>query len=310
MQFMQSYILLSVFQKGFSMNRSKSRRDFIGSLALTGAVAGALSKNAFANSDAPFRTSPLSPEGNTYIDPRKVLLYECTRKEFRDRLLSGVLKAAIIPTGSTEQHNEHLAMIFDTAATLLVSQQAALKLYPQVIVTTPVSIGISPHWMDRKGTLSIRKEMFLGTVYDICDSLKTHGITNILIVNGHGGNAAPLKEQVPQFKSKLGINLDWCCYWDSIPSERRKEFVDSGNVPSHASEYETSIALAAFPERVHYQGVDHDKAPLNLDEKAQYNRKWDKDTFEESKLATPEKGERIIGQAVGWLAEKLVKMIG
>jgi creatinine amidohydrolase len=286
----------------------KSRRDFIESLAVGGFAAGALSAgSAFASVDAPFHASPVSPAGNLYIDPRKVLLYECTRKEIRDRLLEGKLKAAIIPTGSTEQHNEHLAMIMDTAAALVVSQQAALKLYPQVIVTTPVPIGVSPHWMNRKGTLTLRKEVFLEVVYDICESLKTHGITTILIVNGHGGNAAPLKEKVPEFKSRLGINLEWCCYWDSIPAERSKEFVESGNIPSHAAEYETSIALAAFPERVRYQEVDHDKAPLNLNEN---DRKWDKNTFEESKLATPEKGERIIGQAVTWVAEKLVKMMG
>ena len=290
------------------MLNSQSRRGFLGSLSLTGLAAGSVAAgNAFASVDAPVRTSSMSPVGNIYIDPRKVLLYECTRKEIRDRLLEGKLKAAIVPTASTEQHNEHLAMIMDTAAALLVSQQAALKLYPRVIVSTPVSIGVSPHWMNRKGTLTLRKEIFLEVVYDICDSLKTHGINTILIVNGHGGNAAPLKEKVPEFRTKLGINLEWCSYWDSFPAKRSKEFVETGSIPSHAAEFETSIALAAFPERVRYQGVDHDKAPLNLNEK---DRKWDKDTFEESKLATPEKGEKIIGHAVNWVAEKLLKMMG
>ncbi|MDP2984188.1 MAG: creatininase family protein [Candidatus Latescibacter sp.] len=290
------------------MSNSQSRRGFLGSLSLTGLAAGSAGAgNAFAGVDAPVRTSPMSPVGNIYIDPRKVLLYECTRKEIRDRLLEGKLKAAIVPTGSTEQHNEHMAMIMDTAGALLVSQQTALKLYPRVIVSTPVPIGVSPHWMNRKGTLTLRKEVFLDVVYDICDSLKTHGITTILIVNGHGGNAAPLNEKVPEFRTKLGINLEWCSYWDSIPADRSKEFVDIGSVPSHAADFETSIALAAFPERVRYQGIDHDKAPLNLNEK---DRKWDKDTFEESKLATPEKGEKIIGHAVNWVTEKLLKMMG
>ena len=48
--------------------------------------------------------------GDTYIDPRKVLLWESTRKEFREAIEGGALKAVIVPTGSTEQHNEHLAM--------------------------------------------------------------------------------------------------------------------------------------------------------------------------------------------------------
>jgi creatinine amidohydrolase len=129
--------------------------------------------------------------GSTSVNARKVLLWESTRKEFREAVEGNSLKAMILPTGSTEQHNEHLAMIQDTASATLVAQQAALSLFPHVMVATPVPVGISPHWMDRKGTLTLRRETFLAVVYEICESLKTHGITRILILNGHGGGAAP-----------------------------------------------------------------------------------------------------------------------
>lgn len=92
-----------------------------------------------------------------YINPRKVLLYESTRKEFREAIEGGALQVVILPTGSTEQHNEHLAMINDTASVTLVAQKAALLLYPKVMVATPVPVGISPHWMDRKGTLTLKR---------------------------------------------------------------------------------------------------------------------------------------------------------
>jgi len=45
--------------------------------------------------------------------------------------------------------------------------------------------------MERKGTLTLRPETFLALVFDICDSLGTHGVKNILIVNGHDGNEIP-----------------------------------------------------------------------------------------------------------------------
>jgi creatinine amidohydrolase len=241
------------------------------------------------------------------INSSKVLLGECTRKEIRERLSRGELKIAIVPTASTEQHNEHLAMNMDTEAVLLISQLAALKVYPNAIVTPVVSVGLSPHWMNREGTLSLQKETFLNVVYDICDSLKTHGIRHILVLNGHGGNTLPLQEKKQEFKNKLGINFDICSYWDSISPEERKSFVDGGDVPGHSSEFETSIALAAFPERVRYQGVNHDKAKLKL---TAQERKMDKDFYEESLLATREKGEKIINHSVLWVAEKLMKMIG
>src|SRR5690242_3806052 len=190
--------------------------------------------------------SPLAaavePAGNTYINPRKVLLWESTRKEFREALEGGVLKVMIVPTGSTEQHNEHLAMINDTASVTLIARQAALLLYPAVVVATPVPVGISPHWMDRKGTLSLRKETFLAVVYDICESLKTHGVTNILVLNGHGGNVQPLRDAVPEMREKLGINIATNSYWDAYSRETVGKYMVSGKAPGHAAEFETSFA--------------------------------------------------------------------
>jgi creatinine amidohydrolase/Fe(II)-dependent formamide hydrolase-like protein len=162
------------------------RRTFLRSLAAgLGAVAA---RQASAD---------VAPVGTVYIDPRKVLLWESTRKEFR--------LALIVPTGSMEQHNEHLAMINDTASVSLVAQQAALLVYPQVMVATPVPVGISPHWMDRKGTLSLKRETFMAVVFDICESLRTHGVERILVLNGHGGNVEPLRESVPEFARKLAF---------------------------------------------------------------------------------------------------------
>lgn len=252
-------------------------------------------------------SQPLNLAENMYIDSRKVLLYECTRKEIRLRLKSNELKIALVPTASTEQHNEHLAMCMDTEAVLLISQLAALKIFPAAIVTPVVTVGMSPHWMNREGTLTLRKETFQNVVFEICDSLKTHGIKNILILNGHGGNIRPLKEKIDEYREKLQINVQTCAYWDSIPAEDRKKFVDSGVVAGHSSEFETSIALAAFPQRIYYQGVEHDKAELKLTPE---ERKVDRDFYEESFLATREKGEKIIGHSALWVAEKLKEMIG
>ena len=300
------------------MSVNKTRRIFLRSTAASGL---ALSHWKIKDSDAQIHSSSLSSAVDNYINTRKVLLYECTRKEIRERLASGKLKAAIIPTGATEQHNEHMAMIMDTAGALLVSQYAALKMYPQVIVTTPVSIGYSPYWMERQGTLTLRKETLQAVVYDICCSIKTHGIKTILILNGHGGNAKPLSDKVSDFRLKLGINIEFCSYWDFISPDMAKSLMESGKVPGHGSEFETSLALAAFPERIHqvsYEGIDPYK--WNVDKtdlervgfyKAVFDKpEFDKTSFEESKLATAEKGKRAIALAVEGVVEKLNKMIG
>ncbi len=251
----------------------------------------------------------ISAAQTPYIHPRKVLLWESTRKEFREAVEDGRLKAMILPTGSTEQHNEHLAMIQDTASATLVAQQAALRLYPQVMVATPVAVGISPYWMDRKGTLTLRKETFLAVVYEICESLKIHGVRAILILNGHGGNDAPLKESLPEFRRKLGIRLEAHSYWEAYSPEIVKKYLASGKMPGHAAEFETSFALAAFPERVRWEGVDYEKAKPRLGIKDPKSAREDEEFAREARLATAAKGEALIAIAIDWVVARLRTLI-
>ena len=55
----------------------------------------------------------------------EVRLWKLTRCMVRQALEAGRIKGAILPTGSTEQHNEHLAMEHDTASALHVSMLAS-----------------------------------------------------------------------------------------------------------------------------------------------------------------------------------------
>jgi creatinine amidohydrolase len=286
------------------MRHAPSRRRFFQS---TGAASLGLLAPGRAASAAPAQSIALG--GSSYISARKVLLWESTRREFREAVEGNTLKAMIVPTGSTEQHNEHLAMIQDTASTTLVAQQAALALYPQVMVATPVPVGISPHWMDRKGTLTLRRETFLAVVYEICESLKTHGITRILILNGHGGNVAPLKESVEDFRKKLGIRIRAHSYWEAYSRETVKKYMASGAAPGHAGEFETSFAMAAFPERVRWEGVDYDKVKGRLNIQDPKSAQQEEEFARDAKLATTEKGEAMISMAVTWTADVLRQMI-
>jgi creatinine amidohydrolase len=286
-----------------AMNRVPSRRRFVQwAAASLGALAGARVMTGEARQS-------ISAAGNTYVDARRVLLWENTRREFREALEGGTLKAMIVPTGSTEQHNEHLAMIQDTASVTLVAQEAALALYPQVLVATPVPVGISPHWMDRKGTLTLRRETFLSVVYEICESLKTHGVTRILILNGHGGNSAPLKESVDEFGKKLGIKLRTHSYWEAYSPETVKKYMASGSAPGHAGEFETSFAMAAFPQRVRWEGVDYDKVKGRLNIQDPKSAQQEEQFARDARLASTEKGEAMISMAVKWTADVLRQMI-
>jgi len=237
----------------------------------------------------------------------EVRLWKLTRRQVREAMAAGLIKGAILPTGSTEQHNEHLEMEHDTASAFHVSYQAALELYPQVVVATPMAVGISEHWMEFKGTLSLQPETFVAVAYDICDSLRRHGIEHILIVNGHAGNR-PLGNQMADFCQRLGVDVQFCSYWEAYSEAFVKTHMESGDCPAHAAEFETSIAMAAFPENIHWEGVDYEKANLKIQREGYAER--DPVYFRDGRdLATPKKGRVMADAAITWVAEKMRGMM-
>lgn len=238
---------------------------------------------------------------------RSVQLWKMTRRQFREGINDGSLKVAIIPTGSTEQHNEHLEMSHDTASAVHVSTQAAQRLYPNVVVTTPLAIGISEHWMDHKGTLTTRPEIFTELLHDVADSMKRAGIKHVLAINGHAGNAGPVNNVIDDLNARLGIDFRFHSYWESYDADLVKAQMESGNCPGHASEFETSFAWAAFPGHVHWEGVDYDNAELTISQADRATQ--DREFHHEAKLANASKGQAMIDVAVNWVAAKAQEMM-
>jgi creatinine amidohydrolase len=226
---------------------------------------------------------------------QEVMLAKLTRREFRENIESGKFQAAIVCVGSIEQHSEHLAMEHDLASVTHIGRETAKRLYPGVIVAVPVAVGISEHHMHHKGTLSARAGNWLGIVFDTVESLARHGVKQILILNGHGGNTAPVKGAIASWRyhfknSNPDVNLQYCSYWDLIPREIPEKHMTTDIIPGHAKEFETSIGLALFPENVR-----QDIMPLMED----------KDPLE----ASAEKGRVFIEEAVRQTLDYMKKMM-
>lgn len=183
-----------------------------------------------------------------------VLLGKLTRREFRERMASGELKCCIIPVAAIEQHLEHLAMEHDWRSVNLVAEGVARRLSPHVIVAQGLMAGISEHHMKHPGTLTLSPGSFMAVLNDLIDSMVRAGFQNIVVLNGHGGNVAPLRAVWDQYIRRFKVNLQFLPYWDVLTAEDAK-LLKSGSripydMPGHAQEWETSIALAAFPENV------------------------------------------------------------
>ena len=202
------------------------------------------------------------------MQDQHVFIGDLTRRELREALAAGQFQTAIIPTGSIEQHLEHLAMEYDIRMATHVAEQAARQLYPQVIVTLPIRAGISEHHMMHQGTVSVKPGPWLSVLFDVVESLVRHGINNVLILNGHGGNEAPVGGIIGQwhlyFKAVApAANVQFHSYWDLSRPEAEK--LCKGGVPGHAQEYETAMALAVCPQNVRVEAMhdQEDRSPLD-----------------------------------------------
>jgi creatinine amidohydrolase len=185
----------------------------------------------------------------------EVLLRKLTRREFRQRMQSGELKACLIPVAAVEQHLEHLAMEHDWRSVCHVAVAVAGRLRPGVLVAEGLMAGISEHHMKHPGTLTLQPGTFLSVLSELIDSVVRAGFRNVLVLNGHGGNVAACRATWDQFLRLYQINLQFLSYWDVLNEADAKELLKSGHrlpedLPGHAQEFETAIALAAFPENL------------------------------------------------------------
>lgn len=226
---------------------------------------------------------------------QEVMLGKLTRREFRQAIESGKFFTAIVGIASNEQHLEHLAMEHDLASVTYIAREAAKRLYPQVIVTVPMAVGISEHHMIHKGTISARPGGWLAVLFDVVESLVRHGVKNVLIFNGHGGNSLPVMGVMDQWRYYLksnapGVNLQFCSYWELIPREFLLQHMETDVIPGHAKEFETAIGLALFPENVRREPMQDqaDKDPL---------------------LATANKGRLYVEEAIRQTVDHLKAMM-
>jgi len=186
-------------------------------------------------------------------------------------------------------------MEHDWRSVTLVAARVAERLRPHVLVAEGVMAGVSEHHTKHGGTLTLRPGTFLAVLNDLIRSAVKAGFTNVLVLNGHGGNIAPVRGAWDQFLREFQVNLHFLSYWDPLTKADAEAVLESGNrlpedLPGHAQEFETSIALAEFPENVR-------------------NTTWADSSDSTSAMATAEKGREMLRRIVDRVADYLEEMI-
>lgn len=177
------------------------------------------------------------------MEIKRFILTEMSWPEVREALQT--VKVAVIPVGAHEQHGPNLAESCDAVRATEFCRILAERMYPHVLVTPTVNMGISFHHLPFPGTISLRPETLQAVVRDIVYSLSLHDIKKFLIINAHGGNQQTLGVAVTNISQELGVEMAWTQYTNFSTNAIAKHV--KSEMFGHACEREVSEALYLAP---------------------------------------------------------------
>lgn len=158
------------------------------------------------------------------------------------------MDVALLPVGAVEQHGHHMPLDTDSYDADYLAREVALGCSePRPLVLPLIPYGVSYHHEDFPGTLSVSNETLARLVYEVGMEAARNGVTKLVIINGHGGNAATL-----QFAAQT-INRDahiFTCVDTGETSDPDVEALAETANDVHAGEIETSTTLANRPHLV------------------------------------------------------------
>lgn len=166
-----------------------------------------------------------------------------------EKALPGI-KIAVVPVGSCEQHGPNSTFVTDTARAYAFSKMLGERIGEELLICPPVTYGISTHHMSFPGTITLTCETYIKVLVDIAVSIHTHGIPKIVFVNGHGGNASSLGAAITDLKYRYGIDAYYTSMGFALFEEGITPEMGWSEKRGHASESETSQAMALCPEVV------------------------------------------------------------
>jgi creatinine amidohydrolase len=170
----------------------------------------------------------------------------------------------ILVIGSTEQHGRHMPFGSD----VWQPWEMALRLSDRtgVLVAPPVNYGMSLHHLGFAGSLSLQPHTLSSIVVDLLESAYEHGFRHILLLNGHGGNSAPIRVALSEALHVLhGLEVLAADWWHDPAVAAVFEEAFPGEPPAHADAGETSMLLAIRPDTVHLERAEYSPgAPRGL----------------------------------------------
>ncbi len=173
----------------------------------------------------------------------------------------GPRRLLVVPVGSLEQHGPHLPLDTDTRIAVAGARRACAG-RAGVALAPAFCVGASGEHADFPGTLSIGTEALTTCLIELGRHASLHWPA-LLLVNGHGGNAAAVEKAASQLRYKGRAALAWHAGLPAgdahagLPTGDAHAGLPTGDAhaglprgDAHAGRFETSVMLALDPDQV------------------------------------------------------------
>jgi creatinine amidohydrolase len=228
-------------------------------------------------------------------------------------LEAGGFDKAVLAVGSTESHGEHLPHGTDTLVSSHLAEAVAERV-EGLLVLPALPYGMSAHYSSFPVAVTLSTETLMRILREIFSSLLGHGITKLLIVNGHDGNTPAIEASTREFRTehpemRIAVLESWWVTAGELLPEGTFEVWDG---LGHGGEGETSIMLAVAPELVEMErakGVVPD-LPVHVQVKWRFDEITPYAVTGDPTKATPEKGRLMRDALVDLLVDFIEEMDG
>ena len=259
-------------------------------------------------------------------------MFELAKITFPDveRLAKSGRALVVLPVGVVEEHGAHLPLGMDSFAAEAYAVSTAPHLEEagyEVVVAPTINYGVARAAIDFPGTLSLEPETLRSMVVEIGRSLSRHGLSRLVILNGHrdkyhmkaldDAKKILIEEKTGQVLC-VGFAHDdeitAACYREGV-----KQFYKSPRPDreGHGGESETSVALHAFPETVRQEVIPQLDANFDYDVEAFRNETKDywslsggRGYFGWPQAATAETGKNLVETRGRNIANVILKAWG
>ena len=136
----------------------------------------------------------------------------------------------LLPLGSHEDHGPHLPM-----GDYLLAEQLAVRIAQaatgkgiKTYVAPCLPFGVADYFGSSPGGLALSAGSFRAVLSELLEGLFRHGLTNIVILNGHGGNVPVIHEVTMDIKRARNLILPSFYLW-KIARQLMEKHLGAGN---------------------------------------------------------------------------------